>query len=185
MAYLLTQMFLYLLVAFLLGLLLGWLIWRYSDNANSGEMDALKAENDRLKADLDACGQRSAALQAEADGLRGEVASLQSEANAAAAAAAAMPAAVAAEPAETVAVEESKPEGLSGPRGGVADDLQRINGVGPKMEGLLHSLGYYHFDQIANWTTSEVAWVDNNLEGFKGRVTRDSWQDQAKVLAAE
>ena len=51
------------------------------------------------------------------------------------------------------------------------------------MEKLLHSLGYYHFDQIAQWTTAEVAWVDNNLEGFKGRVTRDEWQPQAKVLA--
>jgi len=53
------------------------------------------------------------------------------------------------------------------------------------MEGLLHSLGYYHFDQIAAWSRSEVAWVDNNLEGFKGRVTRDSWQSQAKVFAKE
>jgi NADH-quinone oxidoreductase subunit E len=51
------------------------------------------------------------------------------------------------------------------------------------MESLLHSLGYYHFDQIAQWTGAEVAWVDNNLEGFKGRVTRDEWQRQAKVLA--
>lgn len=179
MSYLLTQMFLYMLVTFLLGLLLGWLIWRYSDNG-SGDAAALRAENDRLRADLDACGQRCAGLQGDMDNMRGEIASLQSAAPAVAA-----PMAVADLPemAEMAEVEQAKPEGLSGPRGGTADELQRISGVGPKMENLLHSLGYYHFDQIAAWSRSEVAWVDNNLEGFKGRVTRDNWQAQAKVLA--
>ena len=44
-------------------------------------------------------------------------------------------------------------------------------------------MGFYHFDQIANWTDAEVAWVDQNLEGFKGRVSRDTWVEQAKLLA--
>jgi NADH-quinone oxidoreductase subunit E len=51
------------------------------------------------------------------------------------------------------------------------------------MEKLLNGLGYYHFDQIAAWTSSEVAWVDANLEGFKGRATRDNWISQAKSLS--
>lgn len=79
--------------------------------------------------------------------------------------------------------EGTRPEALDGPRGGVADDLKRIKGVGPKMETLCNSLGFYHFDQIANWNPNEVAWVDANLEGFKGRVTRDAWVSQAKLLA--
>ena len=41
-----------------------------------------------------------------------------------------------------------------------------------------------HFDQIANWTEAEVAWVNANLEGFKGRVSRDGWVEQAKILAS-
>ena len=45
-------------------------------------------------------------------------------------------------------------------------------------------MGFYHFDQIAAWTGDEIAWVDQNLEGFKGRVTRDEWVAQAKILAA-
>ncbi len=49
---------------------------------------------------------------------------------------------------------------------------------------MCHALGFYHFDQIAQWTAAEIAWVDDNLEGFKGRVTRDNWVAQAKVLAA-
>lgn len=80
--------------------------------------------------------------------------------------------------------EGTKPAGLDGPRGGQADNLKEIKGVGPKLENLLHSMGFYHFDQIANWSTDEVAWVDANLVGFKGRVSRDNWIDQAKILAA-
>lgn len=80
--------------------------------------------------------------------------------------------------------EGTKPAGLDGPRGGTADNLKEIKGVGPKLENLLHSMGFYHFDQIANWSSDEVAWVDANLKGFKGRVSRDNWIDQAKTLAA-
>jgi predicted flap endonuclease-1-like 5' DNA nuclease len=89
------------------------------------------------------------------------------------------PAPVAADP-----VEGTRPEALSAPRDGGADDLKRIKGIGPKLEKLCNSLGFYHFDQIANWTADEVAWVDQNLEGFKGRVTRDTWVDQARLLAS-
>ncbi len=78
----------------------------------------------------------------------------------------------------------SRPAGLDAPRAGEADDLKRIRGVGPKLEAMLHGLGYYHFDQIAGWTAEEVAWVDSNLEGFSGRVTRDDWVTQARILAA-
>jgi len=79
--------------------------------------------------------------------------------------------------------EGSKPATLSAARDGNADDLKRIKGIGPKLEKLCNSLGFYHFDQIAAWSADEVAWVDANLEGFKGRVTRDTWVEQAKLLA--
>ncbi|MEO1308046.1 MAG: NADH-quinone oxidoreductase subunit E [Pseudomonadota bacterium] len=77
----------------------------------------------------------------------------------------------------------TRPASLEAARDGGADKLQKIKGVGPKLEKLLHSLGFYHFDQIAAWTAEEVAWVDENLEGFKGRVSRDEWVDQARILA--
>ncbi|MEM8554998.1 MAG: NADH:ubiquinone oxidoreductase [Pseudomonadota bacterium] len=84
-------------------------------------------------------------------------------------------------PAETTA---GKPAMLTEARGGQADDLKKIKGVGPKLEGVLHTMGVFHYDQVANWTETEVAWVDENLEGFKGRVTRDGWVAQAKALMA-
>ena len=93
-------------------------------------------------------------------------------------------AAAAAPTAAPATTEGSRPEALSGPRDGKADNLKEIKGVGPKLEKLCNSMGFYHFDQIAAWTADEVAWVDQNLEGFKGRVTRDEWVEQAKILAA-
>ncbi|MFO7758429.1 MAG: NADH:ubiquinone oxidoreductase [Roseovarius sp.] len=93
-----------------------------------------------------------------------------------------------AEPGQTTTTVDAsigvKPAGLSAPRGGQPDDLKQIKGVGPKLEQACHNLGYYHFDQIAAWTPDEVAWVDENLVGFKGRVSRDNWVEQAKTLAA-
>lgn len=94
---------------------------------------------------------------------------------------AAKPAAAAPKAADT-AVPGQKPAALSAPRAGQADDLKLIKGIGPKLEQLCHSLGFYHFDQIANWSAAEIAWVDDNLEGFKGRVTRDDWVGQAQGL---
>jgi len=38
-----------------------------------------------------------------------------------------------------------------------ADDLKQIKGVGPKMEQLCNSLGFWHFDQVAGWNADEVA----------------------------
>jgi predicted flap endonuclease-1-like 5' DNA nuclease len=96
--------------------------------------------------------------------------------------AASVPAAFSA--AAVIADAPRRPAGMSGARGGAADDLKRIKGIGPKLEQLCHSLGFYHFDQIAAWTADEISWVDDNLEGFKGRVTRDDWVAQARILAA-
>ncbi len=81
--------------------------------------------------------------------------------------------------------EETRPAGRDGPREGAADDLKRINGVGPKLEGTLNEMGIFHFDQIAGWSAREIAWVDRNLEGFKGRVIRDNWVGQAKSLSTD
>ncbi|MGJ8588061.1 MAG: NADH:ubiquinone oxidoreductase [Yoonia sp.] len=79
---------------------------------------------------------------------------------------------------------DGAPEFLSAAREGGPDDLKQIKGVGPKLEKTLHAMGIFHFDQISTWGPKEQAWIDDNLEGFKGRATRDNWVDQAKTLAA-
>lgn len=81
------------------------------------------------------------------------------------------------------ATEEAAPETLKEARGGKADDLKLLKGVGPKLEQTLNELGFFHFDQIAKWTEAEVAWVDSRLK-FKGRIERDGWIAQAAQLAS-
>ena len=97
---------------------------------------------------------------------------------------AAMPAAFVSQPV-AAAPSTDGPARLNGPRGGTADNLKEIEGVGPAMEKLVNEMGFYHFDQIAGWSESDVAWVDANLKGFKGRVTRDKWVAQAKIIVTE
>lgn len=82
------------------------------------------------------------------------------------------------------APEADKPAFMAAARDGGPDDLKQIKGVGPKLEKTLHGMGIFHFDQIAGWGPKEQAWIDDNLEGFKGRATRDDWVSQAKTLAA-
>lgn len=88
---------------------------------------------------------------------------------------------MAAPPAKPAA--EQKPDLMAKPRGGKADDLSLIWGVGPKLEKMLNAMGIWHYDQIAAWGKAELAWVDSRLEGFKGRASRDEWVKQAKKLA--
>ncbi|QFT68951.1 NADH-quinone oxidoreductase chain 2 [Labrenzia sp. THAF35] len=79
--------------------------------------------------------------------------------------------------------QEKEPELLKEARGGKPDDLKKLKGVGPKLEATLNELGFFHFDQVASWGQQEVAWVDSRLK-FKGRIERDGWIEQAKVLAS-
>jgi predicted flap endonuclease-1-like 5' DNA nuclease len=78
--------------------------------------------------------------------------------------------------------KSARPKGIAAPRAGSPDKLQRISGVGPKIEITLHRLGIFHFDQIAEWTPEQGQWVDDHLK-FKGRIARDEWIRQAKLLA--
>ncbi len=84
------------------------------------------------------------------------------------------------ESSSTTAVE---PEGLlSSPKGGKADNLTRIKGIGVKIEEKLNKIGVWHFSQIAAWTEENLEWADNALS-FRGRAKRDDWIGQAKMLA--
>jgi len=80
-------------------------------------------------------------------------------------------------------IEGERPPVLPAPRNGMPDDLKEISGIGLKIEEALNDLGIYHFDQIAAWTPENVKWIDNYLV-FKGRVNRENWIGQAKLLAA-
>ena len=77
----------------------------------------------------------------------------------------------------------ARPTTLAKARDGGPDKLTKIKGIGPKLQELLFSMGFFHFDQIASWDKSQVVWVDENLDGFKGRASRDDWVAQAFSLS--
>jgi len=76
----------------------------------------------------------------------------------------------------------TKPLLLTEPREGGKDNLQLIKGVGKVLEGVLNDTGIYHFDQIANLSKEEAAWLDASI-AFPGRIKREDWIGQAKHLA--
>jgi small subunit ribosomal protein S2 len=69
------------------------------------------------------------------------------------------------------------------PPAGTADDLKKINGVGPVLESKLRTLGVTRYDQIAAFSDEDIEKIDQALN-FKGRLAGDDWRGQAKALAA-
>ena len=65
------------------------------------------------------------------------------------------------------------------------DDLQVIKGIGPFIEEKLNALGIYTYRQLANMTPELEDQVNEAIEFFPGRVKRDQWVAQAKILIGE
>ncbi len=76
-----------------------------------------------------------------------------------------------------------KPAAKKAAAAGGTDDLKQLKGVGPALEKKLHENGVTSFAQIAAWNAEDIADMDDKLS-FKGRIERDGWVDQAKLLAA-
>jgi NADH-quinone oxidoreductase subunit E len=76
--------------------------------------------------------------------------------------------------------DKNRPAGIAKPA--LVDDLKLISGVGPEIEGILHSLGIFTYAQVASWKKAEREWVDGYLS-FQGRIEREDWVKQAKALA--
>jgi predicted flap endonuclease-1-like 5' DNA nuclease len=64
------------------------------------------------------------------------------------------------------------------------DDLKRIKGIGPGLEKLLNQHGVSRFSDIAGWQAKDIAWFSSRLN-FKGRIERDDWVGQARLLMAQ
>jgi predicted flap endonuclease-1-like 5' DNA nuclease len=79
--------------------------------------------------------------------------------------------------------EPSKPIGIDAPFNDKADNLKLIKGIGAKNEKICNDLGVFHFAQIADWSSDEAAWVGHHM-AFPGRVEREHWIPQAKLLAS-
>ena len=65
------------------------------------------------------------------------------------------------------------------------DDLQAIKGIGPFIEEKLNALGIYTWLQVSKMTSALEDQVNEAIEFFPGRVKRDQWVAQAKILLGE
>jgi len=63
------------------------------------------------------------------------------------------------------------------------DELTTLKGLGPKAASRLHEIGVTTFAQMAAWDEGDIDAIDAQLGAFKGRIRRDRWVDQAKLLA--
>lgn len=64
-----------------------------------------------------------------------------------------------------------------------ADDLTRIKGLGPKLAEQLGALGVTSYAEIAGWDDAAIDRIDAQLGRFQGRIRRDDWVMQARLLA--
>ncbi len=67
---------------------------------------------------------------------------------------------------------------------GAPDDLRTIKGLGPKVAAQLTELGVTRFEQLAALNPAQQAALDAQLGPFAGRMARDRWVEQARLLAS-
>jgi predicted flap endonuclease-1-like 5' DNA nuclease len=164
MNYLLSQIFLCLLAAFILGLIIGWLLRHVSCKKCQRELLDLRNQlNAQRNKKQNSQARNFSQEQGNPTNINGNNASM-------------MP------PVDTQSADFAKPVFLTAARGGNADDLKRIKGVGMVLEGILNELGVFHFDQVASWDDDNAKWVDTYMQ-FPGRIEREEWVNQAKHLS--
>ena len=81
------------------------------------------------------------------------------------------------------AVKEESAPATAAPPAQSGDDLTRIKGLGPKIATILNAEGVTSYAQIAAWNDAEIDRIDGLLGRFAGRIRRDSWVEQAKLLS--
>lgn len=236
--------FFYVVLAFLVGVLVGWFIWgrlrgeldslRGDLDRTRSERDRLRADSDRLTGELNACGKTRADLERQlrdAQASTGGGAKAASQPSAALlstpAAAKSAPAATKPAPAKpaakaapakattaksaapkpaaakptaskpaaaTASAAKSSPApkaaatkkaapAVAKPAATKSDNLRRLIGIGPVNEKLLKAQGVTSFAQIAAWTAADIKRIEDVMN-FDGRIARERWIEQAKLLAA-
>jgi predicted flap endonuclease-1-like 5' DNA nuclease len=188
--YLVAQIGWLLLIAFLLGALIGYAVWRACG------VPWLKSESTAQRRALEdrvaALEWENVVLERAATSAEAAVGKLEAERAVSAAEIeprnlSAMPATSVVAPAESATRLQPLPEAsaafLAAPRDGKPDNLKLIRGIGPRLEKILNAMGVYHFDQIASWTESDLATVDSRLGDFAGRALRDKWIEQSRKFA--
>ncbi|QPC91032.1 proton-conducting membrane transporter [Mesorhizobium sp. INR15] len=111
------------------------------------------------------------------------VASKPAAAKPAAAKAVAMPKAAAPAKAAPAAKKAAPATKSAAPASAKPDNLRRLIGIGPVNEKVLKAQGVTSFAQIAAWTPADIKRIEDVMN-FDGRIARERWIEQAKLLAA-
>lgn len=167
----------YLLAAFLIGLAVAW--FAFAANRKTSIKRDPNAPKDVLDEGAERAGRNEALINTApaASGLS-NAANSQRAAHASALADA--------EAGPSIAPSTATPtsQAAEAARARANDDLTRIKGLGPKLATMLGEQGISSFAQIADWSDSDIDRIDATLGRFQGRIRRDSWVEQAKLLAA-
>jgi predicted flap endonuclease-1-like 5' DNA nuclease len=189
-----SKIWLCLLIAAILGFIIGWLLSklfgskaRFSDDtsdAGNGELAVWKKKVTSLEADLRVCHDRQGTMESElkAVGLSaaggGDSAKLQAEIDA-------LKLKLGETENERVYLLDRVKKAEAGETLTVVpmdqrDDLELINGVGPVLERMLYDMGIYFFKDIAKWDAAKIAEMNEKLPNFRGRIEREGWVESAK-----
>lgn len=169
MLWLIWQMWIFLFIAFALGLGLGWRLWS-SSGVIGKELDDAREQIARLQRENDSLSKLAAQRQAKLENATREHGS---------------------DPVKTGAAEKGattpKPKASAKPKATKAtpakpDDLTALKGLGPKAAESLNAGGITTFAQIAAWSEKDIASWDEKLTA-RGRIVRDDWVGQAKTKA--
>ena len=151
-----------------------------------------KAAEEKAAKDAKAAEEKAAkeAKAAEEKAAKEAEKKAKEEAAAAAAAAAAQPATKEAKKQEELKRVKERSKSIDFKVLGTAkasekDDLQAIKGIGPFIEEKLNALGIYTWKQVSKMTDQLEDQVNEAIEFFPGRVKRDQWVNQAKMLLGE
>lgn len=79
--------------------------------------------------------------------------------------------------------DDWRPAALAKPKGEM-DDLKKVRGIGPKIEQTLHNLGIFHYYQIAGLSRENILWLNHHLH-FPGRIEREQWVEQTRELVKQ
>ena len=159
MFYLAIQTLFWVVAAAVFGIFIGWLLWKPSAKNIQLEMDKLhrKISNREnkiisLRNDLDHCRATLRAYKADME----EVC----------------------RPSFVPPLPRSVPSAIAFE----ADDLKKISGVGPALEGMLNALNIYTYEQVAALTPEIIGELGDTLETLSNHIIKEDWVGQAQRI---
>ena len=83
-----------------------------------------------------------------------------------------------------VTIDEPGPTPLAPPAASAGQPLTLLKGLGPKAAAQLNALGVADIETLAALPSSDIERIDGQMGSFAGRLARDRWIEQAKLLAS-